>query len=66
MVLFFWDNISKKRPIADVFFEGKSMNIKWNGFYDLKKNRYIWRKEPDFVIASDDNSHIRMQKCTLK
>ncbi|EOI5720489.1 hypothetical protein ACMS1V_002489 [Cronobacter dublinensis] len=62
----FWDNISKKRPIADVFFEGKSMNIKWNGFYDLKKNRYIWRKEPDFVIASDDNSHIRMQKCTLK
>ncbi len=42
------------------------MDMKWNGFYDLKKNRYIWRKEPDFVIASDDNSHIRMLRCTLK
>ncbi|EGT4281625.1 hypothetical protein DOX53_16590 [Cronobacter malonaticus] len=58
-----WGDVSKNKPIAEFYFKNKFMYLKWNGFYNVKKNVYTWRVEPDFVIVSGGNSLIKMQKC---
>ena len=58
-----WTVISQNKPIADIAFENGIMYMKWIGFFDTQNNNYIWRSEPDFVVASGDRSNVEMNKC---
>lgn len=60
-----WNSVSKDKPLANIHFINNAMELSWNGFYDLKARKYIWKSEPDFVVASKSNSVV-MQKCNFK
>lgn len=61
-----WAVISQSKPIADVTFKNGTMHMKWRGFFDTKHNNYIWKSEPDFVVASGDRLNVEMNKCEFK
>jgi hypothetical protein len=61
-----WTVISQSKPIADVTFKNGTMHMKWKGFFDTKHNNYIWKSEPDFVVASGDRLNVEMNKCEFK
>lgn len=58
-----WTVISQNKPIADITFKNGIMHMKWIGFFDTKNNNYIWKSEPDFVVASGDRFNVEMNKC---
>ncbi|AGB78996.1 hypothetical protein D782_3044 [Enterobacteriaceae bacterium strain FGI 57] len=41
------------------------LSISWNGFYDIKKKQYVWKNEPDFVVAIENRQNIKMKKCNF-
>lgn len=61
-----WAVISQSKPIADVTFKNGIMHMKWKGFFDTKHNNYIWKSEPDFVVASGNRLNVEMNKCEFK
>ncbi|MGU3416654.1 hypothetical protein ACLBW0_23950 [Enterobacteriaceae bacterium C34A] len=61
-----WAVISQSKPIADITFKNGTMHIKWEGFFDTKLNDYIWKSEPDFVVASGSRFNVVMNKCNFQ
>ena len=61
-----WGNISRNKPIAEVSFQDGKLYLSWKGFFDVKKSRYIWDKEPDFVVASGRKKDIKMEICNFE
>lgn len=60
-----WANISISKPIAVVSLQDSVLSISWNGFYDIKKKQYVWKNEPDFVVAIENRQNIKMKKCNF-
>lgn len=60
-----WANISTSKPIAVVSLRDSVLNISWSGFYDIKKKQYVWKNEPDFVVAIENRQNIKMKKCNF-
>ncbi|MGK0703859.1 hypothetical protein ACSFCW_10260 [Yokenella regensburgei] len=60
-----WGGISKEKPIAEAFLNDGMLYITWYGFYDAAKRKYIWIKQPDFVVASGGNRNIKMKRCNF-
>lgn len=61
-----WPDISQSKPIADISVENGTMYIVWKGFFDAKQKKYVWKKEPDFIVASHGNINIEMKKCNFQ
>jgi len=61
-----WTVISQSKSIADITFKNGIMHMKWKGFFDTKNNNYIWKSEPDFVVASGGRLNVEMNKCNFK
>lgn len=58
-----WSDISQSKPIAEISIKDGIMHMKWKGFFDTKNNNYIWKSEPDFVVASGSRLNVEMNKC---
>lgn len=58
-----WDNIDKSKKIAEFDYKNKFGHLKWLGFFDKKKNKYFWSKEPDFVQSYSYDGVVNMTKC---
>lgn len=58
-----WNDISKEKPIAEAELKNGILHLSWKGFFDVKKNDYIWQEEADFVIASDGEVNTKMKRC---
>lgn len=61
-----WPDISQKKPIAEMLVRNGFLYLTWKGFFDTKKNYYVWTKEPDFIIASDGKMNVEMKKCSFE
>lgn len=61
-----WGEISKRKPIAEILVRNGILHLAWKGFFDVKDNHYVWKKEPDFVVASKGKVHIEMKKCNFE
>lgn len=60
-----WDDVSHEKPIAEISFINDDLYMTWKGFFDVKKNIYVWGKEPDFVVQAGSNANIKMNKCNF-
>lgn len=58
-----WDDVDKTKEIARFNYSGNSGDLKWLGFFDKKKNKYFWSKDPDFVQSYSHDGVVRMTKC---
>lgn len=58
-----WEEISKNKPIAELSIEDGIIHMAWKGFFDVKKKAYIWKVEPDFIVASGGNVNVEMKRC---
>lgn len=61
-----WADISQSKPIAELSTQNGILHVSWKGFYDTKKKSYVWKTEPDFVVASDGGGDIKMKKCNFQ
>ncbi|TKI02321.1 hypothetical protein [Martelella alba] len=61
-----WSDISQSEPIAEMSIENGTLHMTWKGFFDNKQKIYIWKSEPDFVVASEGSANVKMKKCDFK
>ncbi|WP_312229858.1 hypothetical protein [Pseudescherichia sp.] len=60
---FDWNNVSSTMPLAELNIINQNGELQWKGFYDMKKSKYYWTNDPDFVQSYAENGIIKLHKC---
>ncbi|KAB8312660.1 hypothetical protein EH228_06175 [Erwinia endophytica] len=58
-----WDDVDKTKKIAEFNYKNETGYLKWFGFFDKKKKKYFWSKDPDFVRTYSYDGAVKMKKC---
>ena len=60
---FNWKSVSSTMKVAEMKVINRTGFFTWNGFFDNRKKKYFWVKNPDFVKTYAENGVITLHKC---
>jgi hypothetical protein len=60
---FDWNNVSSTTKIAEMKVVDQTGFFRWKGFFDMRKKKYFWISEPDFVQFYAKDGVIELHKC---